>query len=315
MTEQQFIEKNKPVWLELEGAIALLKRPIARRKVDVARFAEMYRLVSHNLAYANTHFAGSPTVAYLNGLITVAHNRFYVKQKAGLTPIIRYFTRTFPGLVRLYRFYIIAAMLMFLVAGVLTAGLSVANPSVIGYFFEDGQLDYSNLDPKSETGSAGLASYIMTNNIRVCLMNVAWGVTAGLGTIYVLIMNGGVLGALWAHFFMATGDFWLADFWALILPHGFIELAAIFISGGAGLLMGRGFLVPGELSRLSSFVKAAKTAAAMLPGIAVMLIVAGVIEGFFTPVSLAVWIKLAFSFITLLALVVYFIIYKPNADL
>jgi uncharacterized membrane protein SpoIIM required for sporulation len=149
------------------------------------------------------------------------------------------------------------------------------------------------------------SSFIMTNNIRVSFLAFALGITAGVGTVYVLFYNGMIIGALTA--VVISGGESQASFWAMILPHGFIELTAIFISGAAGLMIGKAILIPGRLKRKDSAVKAAKKAAYFIPAIVIMLIAAGIIEGYFTPLKLSPVIKLMFAFVTLAGMVVYYI--------
>ena len=100
-----------------------------------------------------------------------------------------------------------------------------------------------------QVNSSVMSASIMTNNIKVGILAFAGGVTFGLLTVYVLIYNGILVGALAGLFFHHGKSY---EFWAYIVPHGMIELTAIFIAGGAGLLMGYKLFVPGQVfQRLS----------------------------------------------------------------
>src|SRR5699024_10645332 len=94
--------------------------------------------------------------------------------------------------------------------------------------------------------SSLMSAEIMTNNIQVAILAFASGITFGLLTIFVLVYNGLIVGALAAVYWQAGVSY---EFWAYIVPHGMIELTAIFIAGGAGLLMGYKLFVPGSYSR------------------------------------------------------------------
>jgi uncharacterized membrane protein SpoIIM required for sporulation len=148
-----------------------------------------------------------------------------------------------------------------------------------------------------------MSAMIMTNNIRVALSAFALGISACIGTVYALVYNGIIMGGL-AGYLTGTGGNMLV-FWSLILPHGILELTAIFLSGACGLMIGRAVVIPGEFSRRHALIKAAKEAAFLIPGIVLLLVVAGLIEGFFTPLALPPAVKLTFAGLTFTGLVVY----------
>ena len=150
--------------------------------------------------------------------------------------------------------------------------------------------------------SPAISSFIMVNNIRVSLMAVAMGMTAGLGTFFVLMQNGLLIGALAG---VATNVKVDLLFWAVILPHGVLELTAICIAGGAGLVLARAIYAPGDLPRRDALRIAGGEAARLLAGVAMMLIVAGLIEGFITPQAIHPLLKLAFALLTSVLLVAY----------
>jgi uncharacterized membrane protein SpoIIM required for sporulation len=157
------------------------------------------------------------------------------------------------------------------------------------------------------TSSGGLfgspeanSSFIMTNNIKVTIMAVALGFTAGIGTALVLVQNGLMLGGLSG---AATNEHVDLLYWAVILPHGILELSAICIAGGAGLILARAIYAPGDLPRRDSLRLAGQEAARLLVGVALMLVCAGLIEGFITPTALPPLVKLSFALLTALVLV------------
>ena len=148
----------------------------------------------------------------------------------------------------------------------------------------------------------------MTNNIRVSIMAVALGVTAGIGTGLVLISNGMMIGSLAA---VATNNNVDYLFWSVILPHGILELSAIAIAGGAGFVLARAIYAPGDLPRRDALKIAGGEAAQLLVGVAAMLVVAGLIEGFITPADISPDFKMGFAALTGLAMTVYLFV-KPR---
>jgi uncharacterized membrane protein SpoIIM required for sporulation len=124
------------------------------------------------------------------------------------------------------------------------------------------------------------SSNIMINNISVSFKAVAGGITAGAFTVFLLALNGVLIGAVAT----LVGQNNLAyPFWAFVFPHGSLELPAIFLAGGAGLLIARGMLFPGEYTRVEALKFYGYKAAQLVFGIVPMLIIAGTIEGFYSP--------------------------------
>src|SRR6185436_15321737 len=130
-----------------------------------------------------------------------------------------------------------------------------------------------------------MATLIFTNNIRVAFLAFAGGVLAGLGTVYVLISNGlllgGVLGA--AQFYGVA-----PLLWGFVSPHGYLELTCIVIAGGAGLMLGDALLRPGLWRRRDALARAARRAVELVCGAAPVLVIAGLIEGFVSPSELPI---------------------------
>jgi uncharacterized membrane protein SpoIIM required for sporulation len=146
------------------------------------------------------------------------------------------------------------------------------------------------------------SSRIMTNNISVTFLAFAFGMTFGLGTVYIMAFNGLLLGALAGLCHIHGLD---AAFWSFVLPHGVIELTAIFIGGGAGFLLSTALLIPGDLTRKNALILRGRQAVPLTLGCVPLLIVAGVVEGFFSPVPLPVELKFLVAGILLALLLAY----------
>jgi uncharacterized membrane protein SpoIIM required for sporulation len=124
------------------------------------------------------------------------------------------------------------------------------------------------------------SSGIMINNLKVSFAAVAGGITAGIYTVFILAFNGVHIGAIAT----LVGQNNLAyPFWAFVFPHGSLELPAIFFAGGAGLLIARAILFPGKYRRMDALKFYGSQAAQLVFGIVPMLVIAGIIEGFFSP--------------------------------
>ncbi len=142
----------------------------------------------------------------------------------------------------------------------------------------------------------------MTNNMSVGFTTFAFGITAGLGTIYMMAFNGLLIGVIG----MAC---WLSgmsvQLWSFVAPHGVLELPAIFIAGGAGLRIAQGLLFPGVLPRRDSLAKAGVDAVQLLLGTIPILIIAGLIEAFVSPTGLPIPLKFSMAAALFVLLGVY----------
>ena len=287
MNEEQFIQQHSDTWHKLLYYNRRLNKKGVHRFNDgeLTEFTDVFRSSMHHLAYARTHYSGGRAADLLNSAVGSAHNNFYSRNKIRLSDVAAYFINGFPTLVQSEIKLFWLSLLTFIFGGTGAYLLLLIDPSLLGFFIP------------VEFGPGGgidswmyplLSSFIITNNIRVAALAFALGFLAGAGTLYILCVNGALIGAY--VYAAQTSGYDMLNFWALILPHGVIELAAIFISGAAGLMIGRAMLMPGKLNRRDAVVNAAKRAVRMMPGIAVMLLIAGLIEGFVTPLDIAdVW--------------------------
>jgi uncharacterized membrane protein SpoIIM required for sporulation len=309
MKEEQFILMNSDIWQELENLSTLIdKKGIkALPSSDVKKFLHVFRQSSHHLAYARTYYPQSNIINYLNSLVGKGHSHVYAVKKGSFSDIMTYMGYGFPKLLKDYKLYVLSSFGFFAFGLVLSILLVLLNSNNASLFLPD------NLVEGIKSGSSGggqwnyplMSSYIMFNNISVSLRAFVFGITLGLGTIYVLFFNGAMLGALTTLTYIYGAP---VRYWSLILPHGFIELTAIFISGAAGLLIAKAILLPGELSRKHSLIDGSKKAASLLPGVVLLLVIAGIIEGFFTPLNISPWTKLFFAGATAILLSLYFAI-------
>jgi uncharacterized membrane protein SpoIIM required for sporulation len=146
------------------------------------------------------------------------------------------------------------------------------------------------------------SSFIMTNNITVCFLTFAAGITAGLFTIFLLIQNGLSIGII----AVACHQNGLSlSLWSFVAAHGALELPCIFIAGGAGLRLGAGILFPRYLRRRDSIVLAGREAVRLVAATVPLLIIAGTLEGFLSPSHAPIALKFSISALLLTALLLW----------
>ncbi len=314
MLAEDFIAQKRPAW---ERLTLLLNRSssglVGLSAEELQELGRLHRQVASDLAVARRDFANHPVSEYLNGLFGRSHAQVYREKSTRLRGIVAFFTHTFPRTFRATWGYTLASFLMFFLPAVVSF--------VIGYRDIEGVLllmpelqdtitDIQNerewWKDMDEVGSPAASSFLMLNNIRVAFVAFAGGVTLGLLTLYILTLNGILLGSVAG----VAQRFDFADnLWGFVAAHGTIELSVIFIAGGAGLQLGWSIVRPGLLTRRAALVVAARRAIQLLFGCVPLLVIAGTIEGFISPSSvLPLWFKLFVSFSSGVALYGYLLL-------
>jgi uncharacterized membrane protein SpoIIM required for sporulation len=243
---------------------------------------------------------------YLNQLLGRSHNLIYMGHKPKVSAIVRFYRDTYPQLFRETLPQTLLAAALVLVTMIAAWMLTLRDPSfayrLLGPAMIETIEQHHMWTDSIVTIKPLASSGIMTNNLSVAFSMFALGITGGLGTIWMLAVNGlllGVIGAATARAGMAL------QLWSFVAPHGVLELPAIFIAGGAGLEIARGLLFPGLLPRRASLEEAGGRATRLLLGTVPMLIVAGVIEGFFSPSAVPIAIKFSLAAVLFAALMTY----------
>ncbi|MCC5908872.1 MAG: stage II sporulation protein M [Clostridiaceae bacterium] len=255
------------------------------------------------MAYARTHYPGSQVEKYLNSIVGNAHHLLYTVRKNPWYDLKDFVLHSFPRKLLQYKLYILSSFIIFLLGALISFVMVAYDTSYSLYFIPPkilSSIDYSF--EATQWDYPLMTSIIMINNITVSLKAFIYGIFLGIGTLYILFLNGGMLGALTALAYF-NGDF--LRYASLILPHGILELTAIFIAGGAGLLIGKAMLIPGKYARLDAVIKNTKEGVSLILGAVIFLGIAALIEGFFTPLPISPVIKLVFAFLTFICIVFY----------
>jgi uncharacterized membrane protein SpoIIM required for sporulation len=291
-----FIASRQPRWAELEDLLARsegngLRRFDAR---DIERLGRGYRQVMSDLAIARRDFPDDQLTRWLNALASRAHLHLYRAPAASWRQLGHFFWTDFARRFRAARGYLLVSALLLVGPALLAYVAAWLDPTLrealvpveLRRTMESGQT-WTDIEPNLRPG---MATLIFTNNIQVAFFAFAGGVLFGLGTVYVLVSNGLMLGGvLGAAQFYGVAPLLLS----FIAPHGFLELTCILIAGAAGLMLGDALLRPGLLLRREALARAARRAVELVVGAAPVLVVAGMIEGFVSPSDLPIGVKLA----------------------
>lgn len=308
MREAAFVERNKEKWSIIEHNL--------KNKLDIHPdiLASNYIELTNDLAYAQTFYPYSKTKEYLNELSLFAHQSIYRDQKASKNQFLHFFKYDVPKAVYearkplLYSFLI---FVFFVLIGWMSSHYDMNFVRLIlgNHYVDETLVNIKNGDPAAiykSDGELGMSLGITMNNIRVAFLAFILGIFFSLGTGYILMNNGIMLGAFHYMFYQegvlgkAMTGIWI---------HGTIEIAVIIIAGGCGLMVGNSFMFPKTYRRIDNFVIHLRKAATILISTVPFFIIAGTLEGFVTRhYDVSLYLSLAIILLSLILIVYYYIL-------
>jgi uncharacterized membrane protein SpoIIM required for sporulation len=308
MISTYWLERRKTYWNRLESLLATATKHGVRalHRSELRELGLLYRQSATDLSALREDPGGQQFARYLNQLLGRAHNIIYSARKSSPIGILRFYRYEYPAIFRRLYLYFGAALALFAAGAVLGVVLTAASPEfmhrVLGPHMVD-TIERKQMWTHSIVSIKPLASSrIMTNNMSVAFIAFAAGITAGVGSIFLLFFNGLMMGVISAACSMSGMS---VSLWSFVAPHGVLELPAIFIAGGAGLRLAHALLFPGVLSRRDSLAIGGNEAVRLLLGSIPMLMIAGVIEAFFSPTDVPAGMKFLFAGALFSLLVIY----------
>ena len=313
MPIDRFITQRKNAWQRLEDLLKLLDTASLKRlrREEVRELGRIYRRTASDLAIARAESRDPRLVNYLNSLVIRAHGRIYRAESSGWKRILLFFTQELPQTFRrtwrytLLSFSVFAIFAVFGFIGTRNdpefSELVGVDPTFREMNIETKTRWWETLNNQNQVG----ASAIITNNIQVTIYTFAFGALCGLGTLFYLAFNGANIASVLALTYRAGfGN----DLMTFMVGHGVIELSCIFISGGAGLLIGSAMIMPGNMTRADALKTRGMEAVRLMMGVAVLLCVAGIIEGFISPAPINPRIKYTIAALTGVTLYSYLLL-------
>ena len=312
MTEKTFLQRRNNIWNEF-SVIARGNRKDLKNSPVV--FIRLFREISQDLNTAKANGYDPEIVERLNALVNEGNQILYSWHELPLKSLSRFILYTFPQKVRLNRRGILASLLIFYGISFFSAFLCITFPDLPQELIPARQLrqiesmyDPDNsrfLKPREINNDADMFGFYIYNNISIAFRTFAGGIFAGFGSLLFLCINAGFLGITAGHL---TGIGYAQTFYPFVIAHGAFELNAVAFCAYAGLLLGYRLFITNGLSRGASVKKAANDALPIIAGSALMLIIAAVIEAFWSskyllPVQLRIgagiflWILLLLYFL------------------
>lgn len=317
----RFIEMEKPTWTELEKLLDAMgeDRNFALSMADAQRFHFLYQKVAADLGRVST-FASEPELRrYLESLVARAYAEIHETRERGTRwKPIHWFFIEFPAAFRRHsQAFAVSLLISFI--GALFGGTALlfdeeAKAAMLPPGFEHVLQDPAQRvaeeeaaeEDKGSGGRATFAGFLMRNNITVSIRALALGMTWGIGTVLVLFQNGVMVGQVVADYVNSGQSVFLAGW---LLPHGSIELPAIFIAGQGGLILARALIGRGDRLPLGARMRAvAPDVMTIIGGVAVMLVWAGIIESYMSQhhePRLPYWLKISFGTVELIGLILF----------
>lgn len=280
MRETKFIEQNQEKWAEFEDLLQQQHR-------DPAKLNDLFIQITDDLSYARTFYPHRSVRMYLNGLAQRIFHNVYRGKQIPQGWVRRFWGEELPNLMWVCRKALWVAFALFVLSFAIGVVSSMINPDfanvVLGpNYVAMTEQNINNGDPMAvykKQGPLGMTNYIAANNLQVAFFTTLLGVVASIGTVFILIKNGVMVG-VFQYFFISKGLFWPS--FLTIWIHGTLEISAIIIAGAAGLVAGSGLLFPGTHTRVQAFQISVRRGLKIFLGVAPIILLAAFFEGFLT---------------------------------
>ena len=280
---EKWLDLGKRKWRRTESSDALT--------LDTGDVPAAYRHLCQLMALARDRQYSPELVDRLNHLVLRGHHVLYGPAGGQRAKLLGFLATGFPGVVRAERKLVFASALLFFgpLLILLVAlqsypdfALYFASPQQLSQYEEMYKADNKRLGQRDSDSNVMMFAFYIWHNVKIGIQTFATGLAFGLGSIFYLFFNGLIIGAI-AGYLTSAGLG--ATFWPFVAGHSSMELTAIVLSGAAGLKLGSALVAPGNRTRKTALVEAARPAIRIMYGAALMFMLAAFIEGFWSPLK------------------------------
>lgn len=297
-----YVAAHRREWDRLDALLRLARRPRRMSGSEVDELVDLYRRTATHLSVVQSAGRDPALISKLSSLVGRARGVVAGQRQASWRDAARFLREDFPAVVYRIRWWWIGAAAGFLIVALSygvwvatspAAQLAVAPPEAVKQLVEQDFANYYTSAPAQD-----FTSRVFTNNAYVAAQAIVFGVLLGLPVLYVLFQNAvnvGVTGGL-----LAANDR-AGQFFGLILPHGMLELTAVFVACGLGLKLGWTVIDPGGRARAEALAQEGRALVIGALGLVLVLLVSGLLEGFVTPSGLPTWARIGIGGVAELA--------------
>jgi uncharacterized membrane protein SpoIIM required for sporulation len=296
-----YVAAHADQWRRLETLTG--RRRLSGPEAD--ELVDCYQQVATHLSVVRSSAPDPALVAYLSGLLAKARTRSARAGSASWSAPVTFFTATFPAALYRTRRWWVSTMLVSLATATVMTWWLMQHPQVESTLMSPREIqqlvDVEFERYYSEHAASHFAARVWTNNAMVAAMCLAFGIL-GFPVIYLLLTN--LVNLAVVASVMIRHDRG-ALFFGLILPHGLLELTAVFVAAGVGLRFFWSWVDPGHVPRSQALSREGRTAAGVALGLVAVLLVSGIIEAFVTPSGLPTWARIAIGVAAEVAFLTY----------
>jgi len=309
-----FVATHQAAWARLEYLVGRAERPTRLTGSDVDELIQLYQRTATHLSVIQSRSPDAHLISRLSTLVARARAVITGSHDPAWRDVSRFFVVTFPAaLYRTARWWVstaLASLAVMTAFGIWVATHprvidTLATPDDVRQLVSHDFKHYYSAHPATD-----FAANVWTHNAVIAAASLALGIFLGIPTLYLLwsnCVNVGISAGIMA----ANGK--LAEFFALILPHGLLELTAVFIGAGTGLRLGWTLIEPGPRTRADALAEEGRASFVMALGLVVMLMVSGIIEAFVTPSPLPTWARISIGALVEAAFVAYVVVLGGRA--
>ncbi|MCL2793534.1 MAG: stage II sporulation protein M [Spirochaetaceae bacterium] len=286
MTQQNFVNRRLQLWDKIEGVVNGGRKEI---KIQAAWFPKAFRELTQDLNTARAHGFDPALIERLNRLVLEGNQLLYGQRSFSFRKFSDFVLNTFPCAIRDSWKGIAIAHLIFYGIIFFTIALCLQFPDFVYEVIPENmarelEIMYNPesmhfLIPRNVSSDADMFGFYIYNNISIAFRTFAGGIIIGVGSLFILSFNALFLGAATAHI---INKGFSETFFPFIIGHGSFELSAIIICAYAGLILGYRLFVTKGLTRQASLRIAGKTALPLITGSVILLVIAAVIEAFWS---------------------------------
>lgn len=305
MKAREFEEQKSEEWREYDSQMQLLESRKKSAEIDVTKVPKMIRERCQELSIARHRMYGEAVSEYLNQQVIRGHKVLARSSGGFVEKTLHFFAQEFPQAMRReWRLHILCWLFFLIPLFGMWASIYydldwvrsiLGSDGMAGMDAMYGKGEEANLDVRDETGANFMMfGHYVHNNIGIDFQIIAGGILAGVGSLFILLMNGLGIGGAMAYV-IEYGD--PVKFFTFVSGHAPYELTGMVVAGMAGMRIGLGLLNPGRMSRGRALLESGKKGLPLVYGAFILTLLAACVEGFWSAHSFAPWIKYTVGFV------------------